>query len=78
MTLTSFFLWGAVAHALLPNWNALTENTNLDMKLMETCGTNCPSNVIYLRKFAVVAKASQNPIAEIDGIANYEFVCETG
>jgi predicted transglutaminase-like cysteine proteinase len=77
MTLTSFFLWGAAAYALLPNWNALTERINADMQLIDRCGTTCPSNVVYLKKLADQAKASQNPIAEINRIANYEFAYGT-
>jgi predicted transglutaminase-like cysteine proteinase len=74
MTLTSFFLWGAVTYAFLPNWNDLTERINADMRLIETCETACPSNVVYLKKLAGEAKASHNQIAEINRIANYKFV----
>ena len=77
MTLTSFFLWGAAAYALLPNWNALTERINADMQLIDRCGAACPSNVVYLKKLSDQAKASQNPIAEINRIANYEFMYGT-
>jgi predicted transglutaminase-like cysteine proteinase len=77
MTLTSFLLWGAAAYAFLPNWNALTERINADMQVIETCRTTCPSNVVYLKKLADQAKASQNPIAEINRIANYEFAYGT-
>jgi predicted transglutaminase-like cysteine proteinase len=77
MTLTSFLLWGATAYAFLPNWNALTERINADMQLIDSCGTTCPSDVVYLKKLADQAKASQNPIAEINRIANYEFVYGT-
>src|SRR4029077_13190809 len=77
MTLTSFLLWGATAYAFLPNWNALTARINADMQLIDSCGTTCPSNVVYLKKLADQAKAKQNPIAEINRIANYEFVYGT-
>jgi predicted transglutaminase-like cysteine proteinase len=74
MTLTSFFLWGTVTSAFLPNWNALTQKINADIKLIETCRTTCPSNVVYLKQLADEAKAAQNPISEINRIVNYEFV----
>jgi predicted transglutaminase-like cysteine proteinase len=74
MTLIPFFIWGTVASAFLPNWNALTERMNADIKLIETCGTSCPSNVVYLKQLAYEAKASQNPIAGINRIVNYKFV----
>jgi predicted transglutaminase-like cysteine proteinase len=77
MTLTSFFLWGTVVSAFLPNWNALTDRMNADMQLIETCGTACPGNVVYLKHLADEAKASAYPIAEINRIVNYTFVYAT-
>jgi hypothetical protein len=43
MTLTSFFLWGAAAYALLLNWNALTERINADMQLLTDVGQPFPT-----------------------------------
>jgi hypothetical protein len=59
MTLTSFLLWGAAAHAFLPNWNALTERINADMQVIDTCRTTCRGNVVYLKKLADQAKGAK-------------------
>jgi predicted transglutaminase-like cysteine proteinase len=74
MTLTSFFLWGTLVSSFLPHWSALTDRMNADIRLIETCGATCPSNVVYLKKLADKAKVSPNPVAEINRIVNYTFV----
>ena len=47
---------------------------NADIRLIETCGAICPSNVVYLKKLADKAKVSPHPVAEINRIVNYTFV----